>query len=438
MIRTRLSALAWLAPALVVALPGTATSARAEGSCVTAECHASLLARRHVHPATQSCGDCHEETATPHPQAGKKTFRLAAQPPELCFNCHDAFGTKASVHEPVAGGECTTCHDPHASDQAKLLTQPVGELCTSCHDGPSAAPHLHGPVSSGECTACHVPHVSDIKPLLAKAPPQLCFDCHGDLEAELKKKTVHAALDDGCTSCHSPHGSANAKLLAQPVPELCFQCHDDVAETVQKAAVAHPAVTSEKACASCHSPHASDQDKLLLAPEKETCLACHAGIVTRAMTTLHGPIAEGRCTPCHEPHGGANPKLLVAPFPEQPYVAYTDDAFPLCFTCHNRDLLAYPQTSFATGFRDGERNLHYLHVHNAQKGRSCRLCHDLHGGTNPVLVAASVPFGKWALPIQFTRTANGGSCAPGCHRPQAYDRVNPVRKSTPAAAGKAD
>jgi predicted CXXCH cytochrome family protein len=423
---------------LLCGLPLAAAPASAQPTCVTSECHATLLAARHVHPATESCGDCHEAVATPHPRAGTRTFRLVAQPPELCNSCHEAFGRKASVHEPVKAGECTTCHDPHASDQAKLLTQPVGELCANCHSEPTELKNLHGPVSAGECTACHRPHESDVKPLLATALPQLCFDCHGDVEASLKQKTVHAALDDGCTSCHGPHGSANAKLLAEPVPALCFQCHDDIAARVEKAAFPHAAVASEKRCAACHAPHASDQAKLLTAPEKTTCLGCHGSLVTGAMTTLHGPIAEGRCTPCHEPHGGANPKLLAKAFPREPYVAYAEGAYALCFDCHNRDLLAFPETSFATGFRDGERNLHYLHVNNAQKGRSCKLCHDLHGGTNPVLVAASVPFGKWTLPIQFVQTATGGGCSPGCHRPYTYDRENPVRKPGSARGGGAN
>ncbi len=107
---------------------------------------------------------------------------------------------------------------------------------------------------------------------------------------------------------------------------------------------------------------------------------------------------------------------------------YTDTAYALCFTCHDRDLLRYPDTSFATGFRDGERNLHFLHVNNAQKGRSCALCHELHGGTNDVLIAESVTFGSWQLPLKFVKSDNGGSCAPGCHRPAVYDRKNPGKK----------
>jgi predicted CXXCH cytochrome family protein len=159
-----------------------------------------------------------------------------------------------------------------------------------------------------------------------------------------------------------------------------------------------------------------------MAPEKDTCLSCHKNVVNPQATVVHAPVAKGECHACHDPHGAANAKLLTAQFPARPYVPYTDGEYALCFTCHKRDLLMYPDTSFATGFRNGERNLHFVHVNNKQKGRSCALCHDMHATVQPKLVADSVPFGAWRLPIKFTKTENGGSCAPGCHKPASYDR----------------
>jgi predicted CXXCH cytochrome family protein len=408
-------------------LVGLASRAGAQETCVTTACHATLLQPKTVHAATESCSGCHESTAEPHPQAGQKTFKLTGEPPDLCFNCHDAFGKKKAAHAPVKDGQCTTCHDPHASAQAKLLTQPAGELCLSCHSDKTEFKHLHGPASTGDCTACHTPHESDVKPLLTQEVGPLCFGCHPDLDTA-KKKIVHAALAQGCTSCHNPHGSAYPRLLAQEGRQVCYGCHDTIQEKVEKAAVAHPPVTSQKGCVSCHTPHAGDNASLLMQPEKETCLGCHKALITRAMTTLHGPIAAGRCTPCHEPHGSANAKLLVKEFSAQPYVPYTDKAFPLCFGCHKRELAQLPETASATGFRNGQRNLHYLHVNNAQKGRSCVLCHNVHGSAAPKLVADTVPFGGWNLPLRFVKTETGGTCSPGCHRPQGYDRQNPGKK----------
>jgi len=418
----------WHAPFLLGALLAFGRGAAAENSCVTAACHVTLLAPKDVHPPTDSCDSCHEPMATPHPQKGKTTFKLTQEVPELCTACHDAFGGKSDVHPPVKEGACTTCHDPHAASEPKLLAQPQKDLCTACHDDKASFPHAHGPVSAGNCTACHDPHESDIKSLLRKKDDDLCVGCHVDMPELLKKSDVHPALQSGCVSCHDAHGSAHPKLLADDGPAICFACHDAIGEKVDKSPVVHAALKSEKGCASCHSPHASDNPKLLVSPEKDTCLACHKTVIGASMTTLHGPIKDGKCTPCHDPHGSSSPKLLVAGFPSGPYVPYTDTEYALCFSCHKRDLVQYPDTSFSTGFRDGERNLHYVHVNNTRKGRSCTLCHSLHGGSQPKLMAVSVPFGTWSLPLKFVKTETGGSCSPGCHETKSYDRKTPVKK----------
>jgi predicted CXXCH cytochrome family protein len=397
--------------------------ARAADDC--AQCHASLTKKKDVHPAAESCDSCHEPASTPHPQKGKHTFKLTQEPPALCFTCHEAFPSKGHVHPPVKEGACTTCHDPHASDEPKLLAGTQKELCGTCHSDHLEFKLLHGPVSAGECTACHTPHQSENKALLVKKEEQLCASCHTDAAEFLKKKRVHPALEGGCTSCHNPHGSKNPKLLADQGNAVCFTCHDDIGTKVQKAAVAHPPVASEKGCESCHSPHASENAKLLLKPEKDTCLGCHKAIVPKTAVVVHGPIQNGSCTACHEPHGSANARLLKVAFQAEPYVPYTDQSYALCFTCHKREMLQFPDTSYATGFRDGERNLHFLHVNNKQKGRSCVLCHDVHAGPNPKLIADNVPFGQWKLPLKYAKTTGGGACAPGCHQPRSYDRNNP-------------
>ncbi len=106
-------------------------------------------------------------------------------------------------------------------------------------------------------------------------------------------------------------------------------------------------------------------------------------------------------------------KLLIKEFPTDTYVPYTDQEYELCFSCHNRDLLRFPDTSFATGFRDGEKNLHYVHVNKKEKGRNCKLCHNMHGSSNPKLVADKAVFGKWELPLKFVKTDTGGQLRAG-------------------------
>jgi predicted CXXCH cytochrome family protein len=67
------------------------------------------------------------------------------------------------------GVTCTSCHDPHGSDNEAMLIKPVKEVCSTCH-GPNTqnGPHAptieahthHAPGSAGsECVACHMPKI---------------------------------------------------------------------------------------------------------------------------------------------------------------------------------------------------------------------------------------------------------------------------------------
>lgn len=401
-----------------------------QGACVADACHAKLFRAKNIHPASDTCESCHESLGAPHPQGGKKSFKLVQDPPALCALCHSPFGSKRVAHPPVKDGLCLSCHSPHASDEPKLLLQPLKDLCVSCHSDKMGYKYMHGPASTGDCTVCHNPHESDNKALTVKEGAELCASCHSDMQDAMKKKDVHPAILSGCTSCHNPHGSAYTKFLSAEGANLCFQCHPQIGEKVEKSKVSHAPVKTEKACASCHSPHSSDNAKLLLKTGKDLCLGCHKKIITKNMTMLHGPIAEGTCTPCHDPHGSPYDKLLSKEFSADLYVPYTDKAFGLCFSCHNRDLLRFPDTSFATGFRDGDRNLHYVHV-NKERGRNCVLCHDVHGSSNPKLINTRELFGKWELPLNFVKTETGGKCSPGCHKPFSYDRKTPGKAPEP-------
>jgi predicted CXXCH cytochrome family protein len=403
-------------------------SAATEG-CVAAKCHAGMLKNKTIHPVAEPCDTCHQSITTPHPQNKKKTFKLTEEVPGLCFQCHSRFGALKHTHAPVKDGMCTTCHDPHDSAQPKLLTQSVKDLCTSCHPDKIDFPFVHGPAATGDCTSCHNPHESNNSHLVIKAGADLCFTCHVEMQGEIKKKVVHPALKNGCTSCHNPHGSAVKKFFAAAGSGLCFQCHPQIEDKLKSAKKVHSPVKTERGCAACHAPHASDAPKLLAKAGKDLCLDCHKDFIKKTQTVLHGPIRDGKCTPCHDPHGTPNDRLLIKPYSTEFYVSYTDNEFPLCFSCHNRDLLRFPTTSFATGFRDGDKNLHYIHVNRKDRGKSCKVCHAVHAGENPKLIADKVPFGKWSLPLNFVKTETGGSCSPGCHQKYVYDRKTPGKEA---------
>jgi len=318
----------------------------------------------------------------------------------------------------------------YGSEELKLPASALKDPCISCHPDKTDFRYVHGPVASGDCTFCHHPHETDHAGLVAEGA-SLCFACHVDTEGELKKKTVHPALSGGCTSCHDPHGSAEKKFFTAKGAGLCYQCHPGVENRLKAAKSVHPPIQTERGCASCHAPHASDAEKLLPKAGKDLCLGCHKGLIGKEQTVLHGPIQDGACTACHDPHAAPHEKLLIGGYSAEFYLSYSESAYELCFGCHNRDLLRFPETSYATGFRDGKKNLHYLHVNRKDRGKSCKACHVVHAGENPKLIADKVPFNKWSLPIGFVKSETGGSCAPGCHKKYPYDRITPGKEAAP-------
>jgi hypothetical protein len=89
--------------------------------------------------------------------------------------------------------------------------------------------------------------------------------------------------------------------------------------------------------------------------------------------------------------------------------------------CHLSKVFTTEKTTTLTDFRDGDRNLHFIHVNKKTKGRTCRACHRTHASDRPMHMADKVPFGGWEIPINFKSLPKGGSCAPGCHKPRSYD-----------------
>jgi predicted CXXCH cytochrome family protein len=170
------------------------------------------------------------------------------------------------------------------------------------------------------------------------------------------------------------------------------------------------------------------------------CMTCHdkpVGIsreeVMKAFTEeiegkefLHGPVAQKDCKGCHTSHGSEQFRLLSKVYPSEFYAPFKKENYELCFSCHEDTLVLTKETDDLTDFRNGNSNLHYLHVNKAQRGRTCRSCHETHGSNLPKHIRATVPYGMWELPIKFQKTETGGSCKPGCHLPFAYDRNTPV------------
>jgi predicted CXXCH cytochrome family protein len=415
-------------------------------SCLTSACHADIAAIKMQHAPVKEgdCLSCHVRRDKEHPVKGKKSFDLVAKGGALCKTCHDGIGKKKLLHAPVKEGDCLACHKVHGTNERFLLE--VGEdrtaLCLNCHDAATFKQQfMHGPAAVGSCSECHDPHESTEQHLLKGTVRDLCLKCHADFASAMKAASfVHPPVkNDSCTACHNPHGSAVALFLKKKMPDLCVGCHEAMGKKLAKVTVPHKPVISDKGCGSCHSAHFSNASKLLTGDEKSVCISCHGKDDVgkpplRNMKTelagkkyLHGPVNKDKCAGCHDPHGSAFAKILTGPYPGTFYAPYQDGAYDLCLSCHEKNLLRFPDTTVNTRFRNGNRNLHYTHVVNNRKGRTCRACHEPHASDLPKLISkGGAAFGEWKVPIGMQFTATGGSCMPGCHRKLSYDRNKPV------------
>ncbi|MDH3524445.1 MAG: cytochrome c3 family protein [Acidobacteriota bacterium] len=278
---------------------------RARGERLCAACHGELVepSALSTHPALRGdgrragCLSCH------NPHMSDQARLLEAEGPGLCVPCHEAIvalATGDGGHYPAAE-DCLNCHQPHASENTLLLAIPLGELCSDCHDTDDAAlaaTHLGADLTRLTCTDCHTPHGSTHWSLLAD--------------------NLHPPLEDGCDLCHT--GAFN-ELEEGGGNELCLLCHDDVGEAAAAAAFAHEALELGE-CRDCHNPHASPQQRLIKSPGAGPCAECHDEQAAGDGEVAHGVIDLLGCRACHEPHGGERDLLL------------RDEPTRLCLSCH--------------------------------------------------------------------------------------------------------
>jgi predicted CXXCH cytochrome family protein len=398
-------------------------------SCVSAECHADVVKHKYLHgPLVIGIGQC---TVCHMPLPGPDhKFRTQQNDAVLCGDCHNPVNTEKFLHDPVSKGKCLDCHDPHGSEAPSMIRiSPLAKLCDDCHDPVATKKYTHDPVAKGECLDCHPAHGSKEPKLLNASGRALCFECHDELRpGAAGSREIHLAKED-CAGCHRPHESVYSDLLTGKPLDLCFGCHDDLKERMESEEFKHEAVTDGMACVECHKAHISQLDALLREPSGDLCYDCHDDLKARvdAAEFRHKPVEDNDCGSCHLPHSSRYADLLLAESPTGGYASYDPARYALCFSCHEEGLAGERYTETLTDFRNGDLNLHYLHVNKEVNGRTCSSCHEAHAGSHPKLIRDEALYGNWRVPIQFTKTETGGSCSAGCHEEYAYDRVNPVQ-----------
>ncbi len=416
--------------------------------CVTSECHSGIKDRSFLHGPlyVNACDACHTLT-----DAEQHTYVDARPREATCLHCHELdFPELGSSHEPALTGECLACHDPHGGSERSLLRAVKGaESCAKCHDNSEGDAHVaHNPELAGACGACHDPHSSPNQKLLSAPGRDLCLGCHVVVGLQLDLlHTTHPPARSDCLICHDPHATDTPGMLIKSPESLCTGCHVEVRHMIDGAISQHAAVTNERSCLNCHDPHASDHVRLLREETMTLCFECHdrtqdregGGIVADIElqiakgASVHGPVEEGNCVACHQIHGGDFERLLRREYSIGAYTTFDEGSYSLCFGCHDRSLAAFEKAAVVTQFRNGDRNLHFVHVAKNEKGRTCHVCHDPHAGLNEHHLRGSVPYGPsgWKLPIAWSATENGGSCSAACHETLEYNRVEPVEYPEP-------
>jgi len=407
-----------------------------DSTCVTSACHAKFATAPHIHGPVSAkvCNACHQD------DAGGHRYPLKRDPIATCTFCHTVSGTQQHQHKALEKG-CISCHNPHTS-QAKFLLKAdtVERVCATCHEVPMKK-FAHDPFARGDCTVCHQPHESPNAMLLrGGSGVDHCFSCHAGMKGKLAKADhLHDPATKNCGTCHSPHATDIKHQLKATIDKTCLtECHKPIAEHVAKVPVQHAAMVTADGCVNCHDPHGGTQTKLLKARMDAVCLTCHNKEIKAADGRVipdmnpaiadakfrHGPIRVGDCSACHDAHGGERVDLLKGAFPQTFYTSFAVEKYGLCFSCHEKQLVETEKTVALTGFRDGDRNLHFLHVNRDDKGRSCKTCHDVHGSDQPKHIATDVRFenSTWAMPMSYQKTEDGGGCTPGCHKTREYSR----------------
>lgn len=324
---------------------------------------------------------------------------------KLCLSCHTAFSSKMKakhIHTPLVEGECSGCHNPHASNHGMLMDGDADSICYKCHDNvvPPQATSAHQVVAEGKCVACHDPHSSANPANLVKGGSELCFDCHKELGEKIAtNKYGHSPVKKDCLRCHAPHASAdNARLLTAEEPALCLECHKVDSKGFKKRHMNYP--VEQGRCTSCHDPHGSNSSAILadyvhepikkemcnqchnepnsaqpFAVKKtgfELCQGCHYEMVNESFSKnrLHWPLADKTgCINCHSPHASPQAGLLRAPMAK------------VCGSCHE-DTMARQDRSQTK--------------HQPISDGNCTVCHSPHASDNLFLQTEATTIGSCA------------------------------------------
>lgn len=170
----------------------------------------------------KSCASCHNMSVNE-----VKGVAFVDVTKSNCYSCHKNITKEKYAHAPAANWLCTSCHDK--KNQSKYLTQePVNGSCFECHEENqelwSAAKYHHEPLDSGDCSRCHNPHASPYAMFIRKEVNEICLGCHKEQNSRAREKERSGCMgvdeSQKCTSCHTPHASNQPFFLKKMVNKV--------------------------------------------------------------------------------------------------------------------------------------------------------------------------------------------------------------------------
>lgn len=202
--------------------------------------HARVNNKRTPAGSGNACESCHGPGQAHAESGGDKALirnpstLTPTQASEMCTTCHNRDGHSewdGSTHDTRNVG-CTSCHSVHEpkSETGQLKAKTISETCVQCHQQQSnkVRRSAHMPVVEGkmECTTCHNPHGSQNVKMLREgnSVTESCASCHAEKRGPFLFE--HAVGRENCVTCHDPHGSNNDRMLVAKVPMLCQRCHN--------------------------------------------------------------------------------------------------------------------------------------------------------------------------------------------------------------------
>ena len=192
----------------------------------------------------------------------KKTKTPVAERNAACLQCHEKTARmlwKGSAHE-SRDVACTDCHNVmHPATETGSLAKPsVMQTCARCHATQVAkvTHYSHMPIAQGkmECSSCHNPHGSQNEKLLvATSVNEVCYSCHTEKRGPFLWE--HAPVVENCANCHDVHGTPHEKMLKVTRPRLCQQCHAGSGHPIAPRGTTLPADVQfvfNRQCSTCH------------------------------------------------------------------------------------------------------------------------------------------------------------------------------------------